>query len=260
MWMLSGERKVALWHAGLSAVGVVNLGLWAASRGQAHDSYGAAQWALAGAFTAVCAFRSFLPRVDLERFVLVDHPLSSVFVGRSPATAAELCFAVQVALALRLVADSAGLPWIGAYALFVVPLLAAAQLFCWYSVATLDHGGHAVEESLWALAHAGSGLCMALAYPRAPAELRPYCLAGALLAAVFVAFMATVDVPMYLRRWRAGRAQGAAYLPLSAGLRDAWTRRIPTRRWEHWREEVAWLSLYFSCAVWISLLMGRLPR
>ncbi len=257
---MSDAAKVALWRLVLGGAAVLNLALWLSSRGQAVDAYGTRQWLLCGVFTAVCAFRSFLPRIDLERFVLVDHRLSCVFIGRSLATVAEVCFAAQVALALREVSVQAGLSGIAAYAALVVPLLAAAQVFCWYSVATLNHGGHAVEESLWTVTHAGSGLCMALAYPHAPPALKPFAALGAVLAAGFVAFMVCVDVPMYVRRWRAGRAAGASYLPLMAGLRDAWSRRVVTRRWEDWKEEVAWLTMYFSFAVWVSLAMVRLPR
>jgi hypothetical protein len=256
----SDEAKVSLWRAGLAVASVANIAAWAWSHAAARDAYGERQWALCGVFTFVCAFRAVWPRIDLERLVLVDSPLSSVFLGRSLATVAEISFAAQVALALRAVAAQTGLPAIGAYALIVVPLLTTAQVFCWYSVATLNHGGHAVEESLWTVTHAGSGICMALAVPAAPPALKPFCVLGALLAAGFVVFMTTVDVPMYLRRWRAGRAAGAATLPVADGLRDAWTRRIPTRRWEDWREEVAWLTMYFSCAVWVSLAMIRLPR
>lgn len=257
---MTGTRKIALWRWGLGAISFLNVALWLLSSGAAGDVYGHRQWVLAGIFTAVCAFRSVLPRIDLERFVLVDHPLSSVFIGRSLATVAEVSFAAQVALALREVAAQTGIAVIGTYALFVVPMLAAAQVFCWYSVATLDHGGHAIEESLWTVAHAGAGICMALAYPAAPPALKPFAALGAVLAAGFVAFMVSVDVPMYLRRWKAGRANGAVYLPVGEGLRDARSRRVPTQQWEDWKEEVAWLTMYFSCAVWVSLAMIRLPR
>jgi hypothetical protein len=257
---LTDAQKVALWRIALGAASALNLALWAYSRRAATDAYGTRQWILCGIFTAVCAFRSLLPRIDLERFVMVDHWLSSVFIGRSLATVAELSFAAQVALALGQVSAQTGLPAIGAYALCVVPLLAAAQVFCWYSVATLNHGGHAIEESLWTFTHAGSGVCMAVAWFRAPAALKPFTLIGAVLAAGFVAFMTTVDVPMYVRRWKAGRAGGSVYLPVLPGLRDAWSRRIPTQRWEDWKEEVAWLTMYFSCAVWVSLAMIWLPR
>ena len=42
-----------------------------------------------------CAFRSILPRADVQRICLFDTWLSSVFVGRSVATVAEICFVVS---------------------------------------------------------------------------------------------------------------------------------------------------------------------
>lgn len=257
---MTGPQKIILWRIGLGAISLLNLALWLFSRGAAADAYGYRQWILAGVFAAVCAFRSILPRIDLERYVLVDHWLSSIFIGRSLATVAELAFAAQCALALREIGVQAGLPALGNVALLVVPLLALAQLFCWYSVATLNHGGHAVEESLWTFTHGMIGVCLIFAWPRVEGSLRFFVGAGILVAAGFVAFMTSVDVPMYIRRWKAGRVSGAAYLPLGRGLADALERRIVARRWEDWREEVAWLSLYFSVAVWISLAMIRLPR
>jgi hypothetical protein len=257
---LKDSDKITLWRLALGAISALNIALWVFSRFAATDAYGMRQWILCGIFTAVCAFRAILLRIDLERFVVVDHWLSSIFIGRTCATLAELSFAAQVALTLREVSAQTGLPGIGVYALFVVPVLATAQIFCWYSVATLNHGGHAVEESLWTLTHGLSGVCMALAWPHASAALKSFAAASAVLAAGFVAFMTSVDVPMYVRRWRAGRAGGASYLPVLAGLRDSWERRIPTKRWEDWKEEVAWLSMYFSFAVWVSLAMIHLPR
>jgi hypothetical protein len=258
--MESGDRKVALWHLGLGAISILNIVLWLASHGAAADVYGARQWALAGIFTAVCAFRSFLPRVDLERFVLVDHPLSSVFIGRSAATVAEVSFAVQCALALNLIGAQAGLPAVQLASYFVVPLLTLAQVFCWYSVVTLNHGGHAIEQSLWTFTHGAMGVCLAFCFPRVHGPLKLFVGVGIVAAAVFVFFMTTTDVPMYIRRWRQGRAEGTTYLPVGRGISDAWSRRVVTRSWADWKEELAWMTMYFSAAVWISLATLHLPR
>jgi hypothetical protein len=78
------------------------------------------------------------------------------------------------------------------------------------------------------------------------------------VAARFVAFMTLVDVPKYVRKWRRDRLQGQTYLSLRDGLRDARSRRITTTEWVAWRPEVAWLTGYFSLAVWISLSLVRL--
>src|SRR4051812_26744156 len=44
---------------------------------------------LCAAYVFGCAFRSILPRADIQRICLFDTWLSSVFVGRSVATVAE---------------------------------------------------------------------------------------------------------------------------------------------------------------------------
>ena len=77
----------------------------------------------------------------------------------------------------------------------------------------------------------------------------------------------TVDVPMYLSRWRAGLADGSKLLTPLEGLRDVSTRWVVTHDLAEWKDEIVWMSLYFSAAVWASLalcvfysLAGHLPR
>ncbi len=55
---------------------------------------------LCAAYVFGCAFRSFLPRADVQRICLFDHWTSSVAVGRSVATIAEVCFVAQWAIML----------------------------------------------------------------------------------------------------------------------------------------------------------------
>jgi hypothetical protein len=85
--------------------------------------------------------------------------------------------------------------------------------------------------------------------------------------AAYLAFLITVDVPMYLSRWRANLAEGNQLLGLIEGLRDVSTRWVRTHDIAHWKGEIAWMSLYFSGAVWASLalcllysLEGELPH
>jgi hypothetical protein len=77
----------------------------------------------------------------------------------------------------------------------------------------------------------------------------------------------TVDVPMYLNRWRAVAADGRKLLRPLEGLRDVSTRWVVTHDLSEWKDEIAWMSLYFSAAVWASLalcvcysLQDHLPR
>jgi len=242
------------WWAGLKLVSLLNILLWTvACLFRAGSGVLSWQLILSGVFVAVCAFRSFLPRIDLERYCLVDSPLSSTFLGRSAATVAELCFAGQVALGLRELGLVAGMPGIVTASHAIVPTLALAQVFCWYSVLTLDHLGHVVEESLWAATMAMVGVCLAIAAPQLEGELFWLVVAGTAVAVAFVAFMGLVDVPMYVRRWQRGRRERQPCLTLRDGLADARSRRIRTTEWAIWKPEAAWLTGYFSIAVWISI-------
>lgn len=241
------------WWTLLRAASVAQLGALALT---ALAGPGDPQLALAATYAAVCAFRSFLPRVDLERTVLVDHPLSAIGLGRSAATVAELAFTAQVALLLAGLAAGGAPGWLLPLAWALVPAIALAQGFCWLGVLTLDHRWHAAEELVWGPAMLAVAAALAAAWPALDglrAAGAAVGLAGA-LAAAFV--MLALDVPMYLRRAAAGRAAGAPVLPVGAGLADAWRRRIPDGRWSTWRAEVTWMTPYFTAGVWTSLAMA----
>jgi hypothetical protein len=68
--------------------------------------------------------------------------------------------------------------------------------------------------------------------------------------------MCTVDVPMYFVRWQAEVAGGAEFFGLASGLHDVATRWIVTHDIARWKDEITWMSLYFSTAVWTSLLLA----
>jgi hypothetical protein len=236
---------------------VFNILLWATTCLPLAGGSAILSWqvALSGIYVAVCAFRSWLPRIDLERYCIHDHVLSSPFVGRSAATVAEISFAAQIALGLHQVGLVAGVPWVVTASYFVVPPLALAQVFCWHSVLTLNHLGHAIENSLWTATMAFVGVCLIGATGGLQGSMLGFVWAAAALALGFVVFMVLVDVPMYVARWRQSRREHRRYLSLGEGARDALHRRIATRDWAHWRPEVAWLTGYFSVAVWLSLFL-----
>jgi len=254
---VTDARKIWTWHTSLRVIAVLNILLWAGTCLPLEGGRSVLSWqiALSGIYVAVCAFRSWLPRVDLERYCIVDSPLSSMFLGRTAATVAEVCFAAQVALCVHHVGEITELTWVVQASYWIVPPLALAQAFCWYSVLTLNHLGHAIEQSLWTLTMAGVGVCLVAASGHLTGSMEVFVWAGAVLAFGFVAFMTLVDVPMYFRRWRESRKAGGTYLTLAEGIHDALYRRIATREWATWRPEVAWLTGYFSVAVWLSLAL-----
>jgi hypothetical protein len=210
---------------------------------------------LCAAYVFGCAFRSFLPRADVQRICLFDTWLSSVVIGRSVATVAELCFAVQWAIILHQLGTMTGADTSLNIAWVIVPLILIAECFSWYAVLTTNYFGHAIENSIWAFAFflVGIGICRLLAEFDGPVRL-------ALVVAIigiagYLAFLMTIDIPMYLGRWRAEIADGCKFLRPFEGLRDASTRWVVTHELAEWKDEIAWMSLYFSMAVWACLAL-----
>jgi len=57
-------------------------------------------------------------------------------------------------------------------------------------------------------------------------------------------------------RWQAEIADGRRALGFFAGLQDLAGRWIVTHSITQWHHEILWMSLYFSVAVWASLMLG----
>ena len=254
---------VILWHTLLRAIAVLNLVLWSVSVIAVTSApdvtlagttvYPRLQLLLSGLYMLGCAFRSLLPVYDIPRLVLVDSRLSSVAVGRSVATVAELSFAAQWALILHQLALMSHSPFVHGVSIAIVPLIAFAQCCCWHAVLTTAQRGHIVENSIWGL---GAALVVASLWamgPRSLAELYPPTLAWCIGGIAYALFMFIFDVPMYWARWRADEAVGRQYLSFAQGFADVSRRWTVSYRWEDWKSEVLWMSAYFAAGVWISI-------
>jgi hypothetical protein len=215
---------------------------------------------LSAVYVFGCAFRSALPVFDGHRLCLFNSFLSSALVGRTVATCAELCFAAQWAVMLRETSRVTGSTFGRFAALAVVPLIAVAEVCSWYSVLTTSNIGHVAEESIWGLSGALLVAGMVTIWPRCTPSLRPLLLAWCIAGTAYVAFMFLVDVPMYWSRWIADSANGRHYMSIAQGVHDAAVRRIVSYRWQDWKSEVVWMSLYFSVAVWLSIALIHAPE
>jgi hypothetical protein len=253
----------------LVAVGALNLVIWAVSaealnRRRAVLSDRAyrvrrLQLQLSAVYVFGCAFRSMFPVFDVPRICLIDSWLSSVIVGRSVATIAELCFVGQWALMLREVSRTTGSELSRFASRVLVPLIAVAETCSWYSVLTTSNIGHVAEESIWGVSVALLVACMIAIWSRCAPARRPMLAAWCVAGTVYVAFMFLVDVPMYWARWIADEAAGRHYLSIIQGLHDVAERRVISYRWQDWKNEIAWMSLYFSVAVWLSIALVHAP-
>jgi hypothetical protein len=146
--------------------------------------------------------------------------------------------------------------------LVLVPLIATAEICSWYAVLTTSNLGHVAENSLWATCAVLIVAAMISIIPYATEPSRRWVLLGWCLAGLaYVAFMFLVDVPTYWLRHVADEAANRHYLSIAQGLADVSHRRVVSYRWEDWKSEVVWMTLYFSLGVWfsISLIQPRAP-
>src|SRR5262249_48662727 len=177
---LAWSNPLARWWALMTLVSGGNIAAWGLVYHQLHPAPTHAstprirpQPPLRRAYFFCCACRSFLPRADVQRICLFDTWLSSVVVGRSVATVAEICFAVQCAIVLHRLGTSAGAEMTVNTAWVVMPLILVAQCFSWYAVLTTNYLGNAIENSIWAVAFSaiGVGLCRVVPDFNAPIRL-----------------------------------------------------------------------------------------
>ena len=255
--------SVIQWWQFLCAAAALNIIAWSCSavtlrRSRLYRTR-RLQLALSAVYVAGCAYRSVFLVYDVPRICLHDSWLSSVLLGRSVATLAELCFVAQWALLLRENARATGsrvgriVSWV------LVPVIAVAETCSWYSVLTTSNLGHVAEETLWGLSVALLVASVVAILPRSNRSRRPLLAGWCLAGAAYVAFMFTVDVPLYFSRWLADETAGRSYWSIAQGLKDVALHRVVSFRWDDWKHEVVWMSLYFSVAVWISISLVHAP-
>jgi hypothetical protein len=252
------SNPLAWWWAMLTLVSAINVALWFALYRELHaQPVGSMQLMLllCAAYVFGCAFRSVLPRADVQRICLFDTWLSSVLVGRSVATVAEICFVAQWAIILHQLSTITESDAVLNVAWIIVPLILIAECFSWYAVLTTNFLYNAIENSLWAVAFFLVGLALCCLLPEFNGLARLVLISSIAGIVAYLAFLMSIDVPMYFTRWRMGHAEGNKLLGLLEGLRDVSTRWVRTHDIAHWKGEIAWMSLYFSGAVWASLAL-----
>jgi hypothetical protein len=208
---------------------------------------------------AVCAIRSFFPRADVQRIVLFDGFISSVLVGRSLATVAELCFMAQLSLLTWEVSLHSANRFGMAISRTIVPLIAVAETFSWYATITTSYIGNVCEESIWAFCAFLLVLGAASNWRDSNHTWKRLLVLLMALGVGHVLFESFVDVPMYVHRYQADLAAQKPTLSFLQGIHNLATYWKVTYAWEDWKTEIAWLSFYFSFVVWASIWITHAP-
>src|SRR3954453_22058414 len=170
---LAWSNPLAWWWGLLTLVSGVNIAVWFVLYRRLQEPPAGTPGSASGieimlllcaAYVFGCAFRSSLPRADVQRICLFDTWLSSVVVGRSVATVAELCFAAQWGIVRHLLGLMPGAGTVLTAAWVILPLILIAECCSWHAVLTTNYLGNAIENSIWAVAFfiAGIALCRLL--------------------------------------------------------------------------------------------------
>jgi len=261
---LAWSNPVAIWWSFLITVSMTNIALWLILQRRLRSKTFPPRNGILGlelmvllcaAYVFGCAFRSLLPRADVQRICLFDTWLSSIVLGRSVATIAEICFALQWAIVLRQLATLTRSDAALGIARLVVPMIVIAEICSWYAVITTSYLGNAVENSIWAVTFLLIAVALLHLMMQFHGAVRWAIGATVVGIAAYLVFLVAIDVPMYFARWQADLANGKQLLGILSGLHDVSTRWIVTHDVAHWQQEFAWMALYFSAAVWSSLVL-----
>ncbi len=261
---------VQIWWVVLSIVAILNIAAWSISAmalARRHDQFFVAaqhkrqRWMLwlSAAYVAGCSFRSFLPRIDLERICLLQSELSNMMVGRSVATVAELCFIAQGALLLYQAGSHTGIRFVRTVSLLLIPIIFVAECASWYAILSKNYFGHVLENSIWTFSAVLLFASFVFLWPHSDRRQRHFLTAMMVFAIGYIAFMTSVDVPMYWSRWNAELMKGMEYLSLTEGVLDASRPCVVNFNWNVWQMEIPWMTLYFTVAVWFSISLAHAP-
>ncbi len=193
------------------------------------------QFRLSSVYVFGCGFRSIVPRGDLERVTLIDSFISSVVVGRSVATIAELCFVAQWAWLLYEIGKQTNNKTILFLSKILVPIIVVAEVFSWYAYLTTNYIGSAIEESLWAVTATLALVGFVLAIPYYGQKQLTFLKMAVLASIGYVIYMVTVDVPNYVNGWLAAEANGKEYLSIREGFWEVTTQWTVTHAYVDWQ-------------------------
>src|SRR5215510_16305297 len=119
--------KVTRWWWFLCALAAINITAWFLAAASGNRAQVGWQLGLSAIYVFGCAWRSVFPVYDIPRICVVNPSASSVLIGRSIATLAELAFAAQWAVYLH----ASDLEGVRLVSLAIVPLIVIAETCSW---------------------------------------------------------------------------------------------------------------------------------
>ena len=217
-------------------------------------------------FVIVCAVRSIWPRTDSYKLCYYNNLISIPTVGRTLATFAEMSFVTLIVIITNTILNDSSngskmFSILKKYNYLLIPMIFCAQIFCWFGVITVRPILNAIEESLWAILGFSKCIIFSLIFynlinrdnlsPKLN-HIKFICPIIIVSCLLYVLFMVKHDVPMYIRRHKENKRKPLNFID---GLKNLSRCNKVSKSYTDWKEEIPWLTLYFTLAVWITIII-----
>ena len=265
---LKGKR----WNQGLTLVSVINIFIITYYYFSKHNlnKFSKKLTILVMIYTYVCAIRGIYPRIEDSGLCAYDNTISKPIIGRTLATVAELSFAMFFVLLTKTflkdifkINNNTNLLGLKKINNVLFPLIILAQIFCWIGSITKDTQWNALEESLWAIFALVKVVIYSIMYYniykisnnkltnsiKLLKMLIPFIV---IFMSVYFIYMVCIDVPLYIKKSKNYKGKLNS---LFQGLKELSLCRVVTFSYKKWKNEIPWLTSYFTLAVWFAIFM-----
>ena len=221
-------------------------------------------------YALICTIRTTFPKKDLDRTCFFDSKLSYPLFGRTIATVAELCYIkLLVSVFGKILNDinkqNNNISTISSKLLkLIFPAIVFAQSCSWFGCLTKNNLWNMTEESLWTLSSMILIVISISTYNNMflldktskNESIKTFLLYFIIIALCYVGFMMYIDIPMYFNRWKKHKIPQEKQTLMNSIKDMAQCKKI-TKSYKDWKEDMPWLTGYFTFAVWSAIIIVK---
>ncbi len=248
---MDDKEKGSCWNKIMTVISIINIFLisyYSLNNYSAFSSFKKYLTVLVAVYTVVCSIRAIYPRIENTKLCFYSN--STPILGRILATIGELSFAEFFTQVTGKIIKFSNVIYLNQLNNVLFPLIVFAQICCWVGIITTDPLWNVVEESIWTFFGIIKIIIyMTIYYFVKDKNVRDVCIPIIIGIIVYVTFMLTTDVPMYVKK---SKEHNGKYLGLRQGITELLKCKKVTKSYNEWKVEVPWLTAYFSFAVWFS--------
>ncbi len=267
--MVEDDKSAQIWNKFLTSVSIFNIVLvlnYYYLNKNIMDNQKLLILILVFIFVIVCAIRSIWPRTDSYKLCYYNNLISIPTVGRILATFAEMSFVILIVIITNVILDDSSdgsklFTVLKKYNYCLIPMIFCAQIFCWIGVTTIRPIFNAIEESLWAILGSSKLIIFSIIYyiltnrnslsPKLN-HIKFICPIIIISCLLYVLFMVKHDIPMYIKRHKEDKTKPLNFID---GLKNLSRCNKVSKSYNDWKEEIPWLTGYFTFAVWITIII-----